>query len=131
MVRELLVSISCREMICYTDKNITPARRPSAGAVPGRCGLCLAAWAHRPLSLFPPNEPSSPEGSSGAGGSHRVARGQGAAGTPLPDGAGVSVTLRCVLPGQPPFLRLRPAFAVLPAHERGEGLARRCPRAPA
>ena len=29
-----------------------PARRPSAGAVPGRGGACLAVRPHRPLSVF-------------------------------------------------------------------------------
>jgi len=28
---------------------VRPARRPSAGALPGRWGICLAARPHRPL----------------------------------------------------------------------------------
>ena len=30
-------------------RDIVPARRPSAGAVPGRWGACLAVRTHRPL----------------------------------------------------------------------------------
>src|SRR5262249_45183031 len=37
---------------CLEMETSPPARRPSAGAVPGRCGLCLAARTHRPLYLL-------------------------------------------------------------------------------
>src|SRR5262249_37482463 len=33
----------------YHRKDVSSARRPSAGAMPGRCGFCLAADTHRPL----------------------------------------------------------------------------------
>src|SRR6516225_5666397 len=33
----------------YNEGTSLPARRPSAGEMPGRCGCCLAADTHRPL----------------------------------------------------------------------------------
>ena len=45
-------SISIAEVVCDTmERTSLPARRPSAGAVPGRCVACLAAVTHRPLFL--------------------------------------------------------------------------------
>src|SRR5207249_2055522 len=42
--------VPCLEAVCDTmARPSIPARRPSAGARPGRCGLCLAADTHRPL----------------------------------------------------------------------------------
>src|SRR5262249_7862113 len=32
----------------YSDETFNPARRPSAGAMPGRCGFCLRGETHRP-----------------------------------------------------------------------------------
>ena len=33
----------------YNEGTSLPARRPSAGEMPGRCGYCLAEDTHRPL----------------------------------------------------------------------------------
>src|SRR6516162_1514596 len=36
----------------YSTETSDPARRPSAGAMPGRCGFCLRGETHRPNYFF-------------------------------------------------------------------------------
>jgi len=47
---DLLLGVGLR----YNNKPSLPARRPSAGARPGRCVSFFAVGTHRPLCLTPP-----------------------------------------------------------------------------
>src|SRR5262249_15706478 len=62
----MLVSFCHVAAVCDTMKRPSlRARRPSVRAVPGRCGLRLAAEPHRPLLLVNTLQPSGRQGSLG------------------------------------------------------------------
>src|SRR5262245_11079603 len=42
------MAVSFADVVCERMTTALPARRPSAGAVPGRRGACLAVRPHRP-----------------------------------------------------------------------------------
>ena len=48
----------------YSEDTSNPARRPSAGAMPGRCGFCLRGETHRPTCFSPQRAPRTQRGLS-------------------------------------------------------------------